>query len=572
MFGMIELDQICNKIKLNGISHFDGIFYAGELEAVDINEEHIRVVVQIKKKSNVELEATVNLKDEAKFNSIIEAIEINHKPGPKSIIGFTNIGTGTERQFNQFKDDGYQKPISVSKMVSWLGLANEGGFPPNYVKGHGPSAALDFLLIIFDGKSLKYRDVMGHWESFNQQAGSPLMANVNISNLLESQRNLILEGVPGTGKTFVFKDIVEHWKTKPIEDKAITLHPAVTYEDFMEGLRPIYGHDDDCRKKECDNNKTSEGTNNFFHIKPEVESNSATGNPTSNVPFDYKYGFFLRICCEAVNNPKNHYLVLLDEINRCNIPKVFGDLITTVENSKRGKWIDKGPSEEPKSKGYWDLSNSQVVALPGSGRLFFVPENIYIVATMNTSDRSVAPMDAALRRRFAFHRIHPLGFGSEGDIDISSKIWNQTNGGDIPDEFKDVVDLWKIINEKLKDKLGEDAMLGHSYLYDLAKKLKNLATPEYLELVTHFWNHDILPDLSEIFNSNNWDDNRIKDSFFSGINNETNNNNKNSNNKSHFNVIPLAKGSNRSCRIEYKKLDETNTSGESATSETVINN
>src|SRR5207247_595935 len=92
------------------------------------------------------------------------------------------------------------------------------------------------------------------------------------------------------------------------------------------------------------------------------------------------------------------FLVLLDEINRCNVPKVLGDLLMALEVTKRARW--NTVTEQ------WE--DGAVVTLPYSSSLLFVPDNLYIVGTMNTSDRSVAPLDAALRRRFAFVRMEPI--------------------------------------------------------------------------------------------------------------------------------------------------------------------
>ena len=218
-------------------------------------------------------------------------------------------------------------------------------------------------------------------------------------------KNLILEGVPGTGKTYAIKGIAEYWEqNRELVGKgngkfAITFHPSTSYEDFVEGLRPKTGRQ----------TKSLEGDNEWFFHPP---AQPDKGN------WAIKDGFFLKACQNAFNNPNQDFIILIDEINRANVPKVLGDLLTTIERSKRAKWVEQpeGDTVEesdvvltlPNKNGYWNLESCQIVSLPYSERKFFVPSNIYIVATMNTTDRSVAPLDAALRRRFAFERVEPM--------------------------------------------------------------------------------------------------------------------------------------------------------------------
>jgi 5-methylcytosine-specific restriction endonuclease McrBC GTP-binding regulatory subunit McrB len=130
----------------------------------------------------------------------------------------------------------------------------------------------------------------------------------------------------------------------------------------------------------------------FFHASPKTEGN-----------WTIQDGFFLKACQQAYSHPDKDFIILIDEINRANVPKVLGDLLTTIERSKRAKWKKEVVEESDtqlllhNKNGHWDLESCQIVSLPYSKRKFFVPENLYIMATMNTTDRSVAPLDAALR-------------------------------------------------------------------------------------------------------------------------------------------------------------------------------
>ena len=327
-------------------------------------------------------------------------------------------------------------------------------------------------------------------------------------------KNLILEGVPGTGKTFGFKhDIIEKWSENGGDDNnarqcqkdapAITMHPSTSYEDFIEGLRPSSETKPRNRSipiKESNNDEISTPEQGWFFNPPQATS----GN------FNAVDGFFTQVCQDAVLNPSTDFIVLLDEINRCNIPSVFGDLLTAIEKSKRAQWtnIDN-------ENGYWDLSKAQVITLAISKRQFFVPENVYIVGTMNTTDRSVAPMDMALRRRFAFTRLWPMGFDPSNIMSQDEhKLAVQTSledicGENLTDTMESSVNLYFSINNKLNEH-GPDALLGHSYLFDLASDLAKFAVDQQNEPITanaapviqHHWNHHILPQVADIIRSN----------------------------------------------------------------------
>lgn len=328
-------------------------------------------------------------------------------------------------------------------------------------------------------------------------------------------KNLILEGVPGTGKTYAFKhDILKNWNDNWNDKErargckqdapAITMHPSTSYEDFIEGLRPSSQNEQNRRIpiKEPHNEEPSIPEQGWFFNPPKATA----GN------FNAIDGFFLQVCQEAVLNPDKDFIVLLDEINRCNIPSVFGDLLTAIEKSKRATWKNNNTS------GYWDLSSAQIITLAISKRKLFVPENVYIVGTMNTTDRSVAPMDMALRRRFAFTRLWPMGFDPSNTLDADNRKLNIQEsledicGDNLTDTMESSVDLYLEINKKLNEH-GPDALLGHSYLFDLAADLHTFVldtnghptpdTPEKsVAIIKHHWNHHILPQIADIIRSN----------------------------------------------------------------------
>jgi len=285
---------------------------------------------------------------------------------------------------------------------------------------------------------------------------------VNISSIvgaLSRFHNVVLEGVPGVGKTIAVDRVARSWHLhtgRPLGgdgkgDWAATLHPSTAYEDFVEGLRPVGEADADDTEIRVLRFGGETTVSGWFASDP-----GGTGE------FQAADGFFLRACKRALAQPDHDHLVLLDELNRANIPKVLGDLLTTLEHTKRAPWTGTA----------WDVRDAAVVALPYTGRPFFVPANLYVVATTNTSDRSVAVMDAALRRRFAFVRLEPLG---EGPLEaaIRTDLTGPAAAVDAAmQKTAESIAPWRRLNDDLlRPCLGPDAVLGHSYLFALARAL-----------------------------------------------------------------------------------------------------
>lgn len=204
-------------------------------------------------------------------------------------------------------------------------------------------------------------------------------------------------------------DVLENYKNfspKIVEEKRYvftTFHQSYSYEDFVEGIKPVMTDDDKSINE---------------HIKYEITP-----------------GILKQIAGEAINNPNKKYALFIDEINRGNIANIFGELITLIETDKR-------------------LGNDQelVAKLPYSKETFGVPSNLYIIGTMNTADRSVEALDTALRRRFCFEELPPLYDLKE----ISRNI----------DGIK-LSDLLKKINQRIEKLLSKDQMIGHSYFINI---------------------------------------------------------------------------------------------------------
>ena len=210
----------------------------------------------------------------------------------------------------------------------------------------------------------------------------------------------------------------------------VTFHQSYAYEDFVEGWRP----------------------------NPDENAQ----NPYALVP-----GKFKRICARAKQDPDNTYVLIIDEINRGNISKIFGELITLIEDDKR-------------STTTLELSYSS------ENERFMVPENLIIIGTMNTADRSIALLDVALRRRFAFVELMP-----------SSKVL----AGVVVEAGENEVALDSLleqINEGISNTLDRDHQIGHSYFLKIASVED---TSERLSKLEFVWNYQIMPLLNEYFYS-----------------------------------------------------------------------
>lgn len=262
--------------------------------------------------------------------------------------------------------------------------------------------------------------------------------------------NLILYGPPGTGKTYKIRhDYMPMFRKKDLSTgevcnnyEFVTFHQSFSYEDFVEGIKPCV-----------------------------VE-----GSGTNTITYEVKDGIFKQLVSRACSNPNNYYAIFIDEINRANISRVFGELITLIEEDKRLVW---DPNETK-----W--TGDMTVKLPYTHTqnpdqpLFGIPNNIYIIGTMNTADRSIALIDTALRRRFAFEEVIP-------DSKIISLGGNPTITKD--NYTIDLVKLLDAINDRIEILYDRDHRIGHSYFL-------GLKTYEDLEKV--FLNN-IIPLLQEYF-------------------------------------------------------------------------
>ncbi|MBV7294371.1 AAA family ATPase [Corynebacterium sp. TAE3-ERU12] len=239
---------------------------------------------------------------------------------------------------------------------------------------------------------------------------------VKVHRLLSSRKQIIFQGPPGTGKTFLARKIALNLAGSADRVTMVQFHPAYSYEDFFEGFRP-----------------TADGT------------------------LQLRHGPLRRLADAALDNPDYPHFLVIDEINRGNLARIFGELYFLLEY--RDQSIDLMYSAEP----------------------FTLPPNLYIIATMNTADRSIALIDSAMRRRFSFLTLHP---DSEPTKSLLAN-WCADREADTI-----VVDLWSAINQTLATR-DRERMLGPSYF---------MRTPDFdADYLLELWETDLEPQLSEIF-------------------------------------------------------------------------
>lgn len=238
--------------------------------------------------------------------------------------------------------------------------------------------------------------------------------------VLKNKKNIILQGAPGVGKTFAAKRLAYSIMGKKDESRIefVQFHQNYSYEDLMMGYKP------------------------------------------ANDGFELKYGIFFRFCQRAANRPDEEFFFVIDEINRGNMSKIFGELLMLVERDYRGT----------------------KATLAYNGLMFTVPKNVYIIGMMNTADRSLAMIDYALRRRFSFFDLEP-GLESEGFMKYQQNFKNET--------FSLLISKILELNREiaLDKSLGKGFCIGHSYFCSQTK-----CTEEWMRAIVDY---DILPMLRE---------------------------------------------------------------------------
>lgn len=261
-------------------------------------------------------------------------------------------------------------------------------------------------------------------EDFLSEVFMPEEEYDKLSGILRIKKNIILQGAPGVGKTFVAKRIAfSMMGVKDVERvMMVQFHQSYSYEDFIMGFRP------------------------------------------STDGFELKRGAFYNFCKKAEIDGDNDYFFIIDEINRGNLSKIFGELFMLIENDKRGVSLQLLYSDEK----------------------FSVPKNIYIIGMMNTADRSLAMLDYALRRRFAFFEIKP-GFTTDGFREYRMSLENE--------KFDKLIACVESLNNVISndESLGDGFCIGHSYFCNLLPDtindqiLSGIVEYELIPLLKEYW-------------------------------------------------------------------------------------
>jgi 5-methylcytosine-specific restriction protein B len=239
-------------------------------------------------------------------------------------------------------------------------------------------------------------------------------------DLLREKGQIVLYGPPGTGKTYVARALCEHLTADGGVYDLVQFHPSYAYEDFFEGFRP-----------------------------------RAAVDGSGTIAFELVPGPLRRLAASAAADPGRPYLLVIDELNRANLAKVFGELYFLLEYRE------------------------ETISLQYSDQPFTLPKNLFVIGTMNTADRSIALVDAAMRRRFAFVPFFP----SEEPIAGLLRRWLHRQG--FPPAAADLL-------EELNRRLGDDEIaVGPSYLMT-----PRAATDAGLDRI---WRSAIMPLLEEHF-------------------------------------------------------------------------
>ena len=364
------------------------------------------------------------------FQNFLDAkagdIVIGYEANPvKQVVALAKISRANDGENLFFeKTEGLSTPIDYAELKEMPELANMQFFiNPNgsLFKLTGEEYEL-IMDVIRDSNPLPDNTEIESYseEDFLNQVYMSRERFNSLTSLLLHKKNIILQGAPGVGKTFAARRLAYAIMGKKDDSriKFVQFHQSYSYEDFIMGYKP---HD--------------EG-------------------------FKLTNGVFYEFCQAAANHPEDKYFFIIDEINRGNLSKIFGELLMLIEKDYRGT----------------------KATLAYNGLPFSVPENLYIIGMMNTADRSLALIDYALRRRFSFFEMEP-GFNTDGFKKYQAGLNNET--------FNTLIDRVKELNKEINsdDSLGSGFRIGHSYFCGQKE-----CTEDWMREVVYY---DLIPMLQE---------------------------------------------------------------------------
>jgi 5-methylcytosine-specific restriction protein B len=339
---------------------------------------------------------------------------------------------------DEIREDGWEDKVDIDRVTETDALT------------------IDLLTEKFDEVLSEYYRLNGMQE-IDPPERPPDAVVETVSRQLDRERQVIFYGPPGTGKTYEAKRFAEWWvhdqtEGPPRDDQveSVTFHPSFAYEDFIEGLTA----------------EATEAGDVKYHVEDGILKRVA-----ENARQAYE-----RAHDDSNDNTEDAppYVLVVDEINRGNLAQIFGETITLLEADKRGSYeVSLAHSDEP----------------------FTLPPNLYVIGTMNTADRSIALVDAALRRRFRFVPFppnyaalrHHHDFG--GQSELVEEVTSDSDG------VRTLLGLSILAIEQLNERivdapdLSKGQQIGHSYLWDI----------ESVADIVDAWQYDILPLLEEYY-------------------------------------------------------------------------
>jgi len=353
--------------------------------------------------SNQVTDTGVSLNDKTVMQKVNALKDIEHH-FDVSILGETDIEQLKQLKVVVLSDESYEKYKGVS------------------------GSSIDYYIRFIESKPTVQENESFTIDEFLSEVFIDRQDLVRLISLLENKKNLILKGAPGVGKTFISKRLAHVMMGEKDETRIhmVQFHQSYSYEDFIEGFRP----------------------------KSEGEG------------FELKQGPFVKFARKAERDPERDYFFIIDEINRGNMSKIFGELMMLIEADKRGMQIN----------------------LLYSNEKFSVPSNLYIIGMMNTADRSLALLDYALRRRFSFFEIKPA---YQNDT-----FKSYVNELDNPTVLNRVIDEIKSLNNLITEELGTGFQIGHSYFVggaykvDTANRVEEVIEYEIIPQLFEYWFDD----------------------------------------------------------------------------------